>query len=47
MSDYEVTRIDQSEDPHFALYADCDPVTYEDEVHIQNRGKSLTMKLQP
>jgi len=31
-SDYEVIRIDQSEDSliHFALYADCDSVTYEE-----------------
>ena len=31
MSDYEVTGIDQSEDPllHFALFADCDPVTFD------------------
>lgn len=31
MSDYEVTGIDQSKDPlvHFALFADCDPVTFE------------------
>lgn len=34
MSDYEVTRIDQSEDPsiHFALFVDCDSVTYKEAV---------------
>ena len=31
MTDYEVTRIDQSEDPitHFALFSDYDPTTFE------------------
>ena len=31
MSDYEVTGIDQSEDPltHFALFSDCDPTSFE------------------
>ena len=34
MSDYEVTRIDQSEDSltHFALFSDCDPTTFESTV---------------
>ncbi|KAI3474406.1 hypothetical protein Pfo_029267 [Paulownia fortunei] len=34
MTDYEVTRIDQSEDPliHFALFADCDPIAFEEAV---------------
>ena len=31
MPDYEVTRIDQSEDPltHFALFSDYDPIVFE------------------
>ena len=31
MSDYEVTRIDQSEDlfTHFALFSYCDPTVFE------------------
>ncbi|KAE8656273.1 hypothetical protein F3Y22_tig00117005pilonHSYRG00292 [Hibiscus syriacus] len=31
MHDYEVARIDQSEDPlnHFALFSDCDPTSFE------------------
>lgn len=31
MTDYEVARIDQFEDPltHFALFSDCDPATFE------------------
>lgn len=31
MSDYEVTRIDQTEDPinHFTLFLDCNPTTFE------------------
>ncbi|KAK3022536.1 hypothetical protein RJ639_047474 [Escallonia herrerae] len=34
MLDYEVTGIDQSEDPltHFALFLDCDPTTFEEAV---------------
>ena len=31
MSDYEVTGVDDSEDPltHFALFSDCDPRNFE------------------
>jgi len=31
MSNYKVTRIDQTKDPitHFALFLDCDPTTFE------------------
>ena len=34
MIDYEVTGIEQSEDPitHFALFSDCDPTIFEDAV---------------
>ena len=34
MYDYEVTGIDQSEDPltHFALFSDCEPTTFESAV---------------
>lgn len=34
MRDYEVRGVDQSDDPliHFALFADCDPITFQDAV---------------
>lgn len=43
MSDYEVIGIDQSEDPliHFALYADCDPVSYEEAAQQSKWRKAM------
>ncbi|CAL5368353.1 unnamed protein product [Camellia sinensis] len=37
MQDYEVSGVDQSDDPlvHFALFSDCDPVTFQDAVKDQ------------
>lgn len=34
MIDYEVTGIDQSEDPltYFALFSDCDPTVFEEAI---------------
>ena len=36
MTDYEVTGIDQYEDPliHFALFSDCDPTAFEETIKI-------------
>ena len=47
MSDYEVTEIDQSEDLliHFALYADCDLVTYEETVQHSRWRKVMDNKI--
>ena len=47
MDDYEVTRIGQSEDPivHFALFADCDPVTFEQAVKQSKWRKSMDEEL--
>ena len=43
MYDYEVTGIDQSEDPltHFALFSDCDPTTFESAVKDAKRWKAM------
>ena len=43
MYDYEVTGIDQSEDPltHFALFSDCDPTTFESAVKDAKWWKTM------
>ena len=43
MYDYEVTGIDQSEDPftHFALFLDCDPTTFESAVKDAKWWKAM------
>ena len=43
MYDYEVTGIDQSEDPltHFALFSDCDPTTFESAVKDAKWWKAM------
>ena len=47
MDYYEVTRIGQSEDPivHFALFADCDPVTFEEAVKQSKWRKAMDEEL--
>ena len=43
MTDYEVTRIHQSEDPliHFALFSDCDPTTFEEAIKESKWQKAM------
>ena len=43
MFDYEVTRIDQSGDSltHFALFSDCDPITFESAVKESKWRKAM------
>ncbi|XP_028098760.1 uncharacterized protein LOC114298399 [Camellia sinensis] len=43
MQDYEVSGVDQSDDPlvHFALFSDCDPVTFQDAVKDQKWQKAM------
>ncbi|RVW92788.1 Retrovirus-related Pol polyprotein from transposon TNT 1-94 [Vitis vinifera] len=47
MSDYEVTGIDQSEDPltHFALFSDCDPTTFESAVKESKWRKAMDAEI--
>ena len=47
MDDYEVTGIGQSKDPivHFALFADCDPVTFEEAVKQSKWRKAMDEEL--
>ena len=43
MEDYEVQGINQNEDPitHFALFSNCDPVTFEDAVKESKWRKAM------
>ena len=43
MSDYEVTGIDQTEDPltHFSLFSDCDPTTFEEAIKEPKWQKAM------
>lgn len=47
MDDYEVTGIGQSEDPaaHFALFANCDPITFEEAVKQSKWRKPMNEEL--
>ena len=47
MPDYEVTRIDQSEDPltHFALFSDCDPTVFESTVKESKWRKAMDVEI--
>lgn len=47
MADYEVTGIDQFEDPfiHFALFSDYDPTTFDEAVKDSKRQKVMDEKI--
>ena len=47
MYDYDVTGIDQSEDPltHFALFSDCDPTSFEVDVKEPKWRKSMDAEI--
>ena len=47
MEDYEVQRINNNEDPfsHFALFLDCDPVTFEDVVKESKWIKAIDAEI--
>ena len=47
MSDYEVTRIDQSKDPftHFALFSNCDPTSFEVAITEPKWRKAMDAKI--
>ena len=47
MTDYEVTRIHQSEDPliHFALFSDCDPTTFEEAIKESKWQKAMVEEI--
>ncbi|KAM7520343.1 hypothetical protein LguiB_019305 [Lonicera macranthoides] len=48
MSDYEVAGIDQTEDPltHFVLFADCDPVAFEEAVKESKWQKAMNAEIE-
>ncbi|KAJ7962205.1 Retrovirus-related Pol polyprotein from transposon TNT 1-94 [Quillaja saponaria] len=48
MKDYEVTGIDQTEDPitHFALCSDCDPTTFESDVKESKWQKAMNDEIE-